>query len=117
MSEHFESTLQEHRLFPPPAEFVAKAHINSKEQYERMYRESLDKPEEFWGKIAQELHWFKKWDRVLEWNAPNAKWFVGGKTNVSYNCLDHQIAQGRGDKTAILWEGEIEAHFVQTTAR
>ncbi len=56
-----------------------------------MYRESIDQPDEFWGKIAGELHWFKKWDQVLEWKLPNAKWFVGGKINVAYNCLDHQI--------------------------
>jgi acetyl-CoA synthetase len=52
------------------------------------------------------LHWFEEWDQVLRWNSPYAVWFVGGKTNVSYNCLDYQIEQGRGDKTAILWEGD-----------
>ncbi len=101
-----ESTQQEDRLFAPPPEFCAKAWIQSREQYDRMYRESIDRPEEFWGKIASELKWFKTWDRVLEWKLPDAKWFVGGKTNISYNCLDAQIDAGRGDKTAILWEGE-----------
>src|SRR5689334_14933018 len=101
-----DSVLQEHRLFPPPAEFAARARIKSKAEYDKMYRQSIDDPETFWGGIAGELHWFKKWDRVLEWNAPYAKWFVGGKTNLSYNCLDRQIEQGRGNKTAILWEGE-----------
>ena len=92
--ENITSTQQENRLFPPPAEFAAKALIKSRAEYDRMYRESIDKPEQFWGKQAEELHWFKKWDKVLEWNAPNAKWFVGGKTNVAYNCLDRQIEPG-----------------------
>jgi acetyl-CoA synthetase len=103
-----ESALQENRLFPPPASFSQKARIKSKEEYQKLYRESIDQPEQFWGRMAEELHWFKKWDKVLEWNCPSAKWFVGGKTNVSYNCLDRQIAQGKGDKIAILWEGEPE---------
>ncbi|HEX3356493.1 MAG TPA: acetate--CoA ligase, partial [Tepidisphaeraceae bacterium] len=101
-----ESSLNETRLFPPPPAFSAKAHIKSRAEYDRMYRESIDNPEKFWGDIANQLHWFKKWDKVLDWNVPNAKWFVGGKTNLSYNCLDRQIDAGRGDKTAILWEGE-----------
>ena len=109
MSEqNISSTMQENRLFPPPPAFAAKAHIKTREEYDRMYRESIDDPESFWGRAAEPLHWFKRWDRVLEWKAPNARWFVGGKTNVAYNCLDRQIELGRGDKTAILWEGEPE---------
>jgi acetyl-CoA synthetase len=103
-----ESTMQENRLFPPPASFSQKARIKSKEEYQKLYRESIDQPEQFWGRMAEELHWFKKWDKVLEWNCPTAKWFVGGRTNVAYNCLDRQIAEGKADKTAILWEGEPE---------
>src|SRR4051812_4849480 len=109
MSENhaaIESTMQENRVFPPPADFAAKALIKSRAEYDRLYRESIDQPETFWAKQAERLHWFKKWDKVLEWNCPDAKWFVGGKTNVAYNCLDHQVAQGRGNKTAILGEGE-----------
>jgi acetyl-CoA synthetase len=101
-----ESTMQETRVFPPPAEFSKNAHIKSMDEYKRIYRESIDNPEKFWGDMAGKLHWFKKWDRVLEWNAPNAKWFVGGKTNVAYNCIDYQIEQGKGDNTAILFEAE-----------
>jgi acetyl-CoA synthetase len=101
-----ESTMQEHRLFPPAAAFSAKARIKSREEYDRLYRQSIDRPEEFWGQQAEQLHWFKKWDKVLDWKVPDAKWFVGGKTNIAYNCLDAQIAKGRGNKTAILWEGE-----------
>jgi acetyl-CoA synthetase len=104
-----ESTMQEKRLFPPPPHFVAEAKINSRQQYEDLYRESIDHPEQFWGRAAEELFWFKRWDKVLEWKAPHAKWFVGGQTNASYNCLDHQIDLGRGDKAAILWEGEPES--------
>src|SRR5438552_5168640 len=100
------STLQEHRVFPPPKSFSERAHIKSMDEYRRMYRESIDNPDQFWGAIASELHWFKKWDRVLEWHSPFARWFVGGRTNLAYNCLDRQIELGRGDKPAILWEGE-----------
>jgi acetyl-CoA synthetase len=106
--QSIESAMQENRIFPPPANVTANAWIKSRQQYDQMYRESIDRPEEFWAKIAAELHWFKKWDRVLEWNLPNAKWFIGGKTNLSYNCLDYQIDKGRGNKTAILWEAEPE---------
>jgi acetyl-CoA synthetase len=98
--------LQENRVFPPPAEFSAKAHIKSLEEYERIYAEAAADPEAFWGKIAQELHWFEPWTKVLEWEAPWAKWFVGGKINISYNCLDRHVASSRHDKIAILWEGE-----------
>ncbi|MGD0541562.1 MAG: AMP-binding protein, partial [Tepidisphaeraceae bacterium] len=105
-NQSIESSMHENRVFAPAADAAAKAWINSRRQYEEMYRESIDRPEEFWGKIAGELHWFKKWDRVLEWKPPFAKWFVGGRANASYNCLDFQIERGRGNKTAILWEGE-----------
>ncbi len=101
-----DSVLQEQRTFPPPPEFSAQAHVKSLEQYERMYKESIEEPEKFWGGVAKDLHWFKPWTKVLEWNAPWAKWFVGGEFNLSYNCLDYQIQKGRGNKTAILWEGE-----------
>ena len=63
-------------------------------------------PAAFWAKQAEELHWFKKWDTVLEWNEPHAKWFEGGKINIAYNCLDRHLDTPRADKTAIIWEGE-----------
>ena len=94
MSDAIESTLQEQRVFPPPPEFAAKARVKLREEYDRLHRESLENPEKFWGGLAEELHWFKKWDKVLDWQPPYAKWFAGGKMNASYNCLDHQIAQG-----------------------
>ena len=72
-----------------------------------LYRKAEQNPEEFWAGIASnEIHWFEKWSKVLEWNPPFAKWFVGAKTNVSYNCLDRHVASHRKNKVAILWEGE-----------
>jgi acetyl-CoA synthetase len=106
---NIQSSMQEHRLFPPPREFSAAAHLKSRAEYDKLYRQSIDHPDEFWGGVARELHWFKPWDKVLNWELPFAKWFVGGKTNLSYNCIDRHIAAGRGNKTAILWEGELEA--------
>src|SRR6185436_2599818 len=85
------STMQEHRLFPPSPEFSKKTWIQSKAQYDQLYRESIDQPDKFWGRIADELHWFKKWDKVLDWQLPYAKWFTGAKTNLSHNCLDAQV--------------------------
>jgi acetyl-CoA synthetase len=91
------------RTYPPPEDFAAQANVNDPSVYERAEQD----PECFWADFARELHWFKEWDRVLdESNAPFYEWFVGGKLNVAYNCLDYQIDQGRGDKTAILWIGD-----------
>ncbi len=106
VSTGISSTMQETRLFPPVPAFSEKAWIKTRAEYDKLYRESIDSPDTFWARIAQELHWFKKWDKVLDWQSPFAKWFVGGKTNLSYNCLDRQIAAGKGDKVAILFEGE-----------
>jgi len=91
------------RTYPPPEDFAAQANVNDPSVYERAEQD----PEGFWADFARELHWFKEWDRVLdESNVPFYEWFVGGKLNVAYNCLDYQIDQGRGDKTAILWIGD-----------
>jgi acetyl-CoA synthetase len=103
---NIDSLLHEDRIFPPPAEFSAKAHIKSLEEYERINAQAAEDPEVFWGKIAGELHWFEPWTKVLEWDAPWAKWFSGGKINLSYNCLDRHAASSRCDKVALLWEGE-----------
>ncbi|MGA9060480.1 MAG: acetate--CoA ligase [Terracidiphilus sp.] len=101
-----DSTLRENRVFPPPPEFSAKAHIRSLAEYESLYKQSIEDPEKFWAGVARDLHWFKPWDKVLEWNLPWAKWFVGGKLNLSYNCLDRHALSERRDKTALIWEGE-----------
>ena len=90
-NQDLESTLRENRVFPPPEEFSKQAHIKSLGEYEAMYKQSIEDPEAFWAGIAKELHWFKPWDKVLEWNLPSAKWFVGGKMNLSYNCLDRHV--------------------------
>src|SRR5579863_9314904 len=105
-NQDIDSTLREHRVFPPPPEFAAKAHIKSLEEYEALYKQSIEDPEKFWAEAAGELHWFKPWDKVLDWNLPNAKWFVGGETNLSYNCVDRHALGLRAQKTAIIWEGE-----------
>ncbi len=100
------SLLKEERLFSPSLEFCASAHIKNREEYDRIYKYSIEHPDEFWAGIAKELHWFKTWDRVLEWNEPFAKWFVGGQLNISYNCLDRHLTNWRKNKAAIIWEGE-----------
>lgn len=82
--------------------------LGREKEYERLYRKSIKKPEIFWGRVAENLHWYKRWNKVLKWKCPDAKWFMGGTTNISYNCLDRQIALGHGSKIAILWEGESE---------
>src|SRR3712207_1210426 len=71
-----------------------------------IYEEAERDFEGFWAEQARELHWFKEWDKILKWDPPEAQWFVGGKLNVSYNCLDYQVGQGRGDKAALIWEGD-----------
>src|SRR5215204_5195715 len=101
-----ESILHESRMFNPPADFAGAAHIKSFEEYERLYAEAAADPEGFWAKQAEDLHWFRKWDTVLEWNEPFAKWFVGGKLNIAYNCLDRHLNTWRKNKAAIIWEGE-----------
>ena len=101
-----ESVLHETRVFPPPAEFSAVAHVASMEAYEALCREAESDPEGFWGRIAEELHWFKRWDKVLEWTPPFAKWFSGGEMNLSYNCLDRHLAGPRRNKAALIWESE-----------
>ncbi|MDG2124177.1 MAG: AMP-binding protein, partial [Verrucomicrobiales bacterium] len=106
MSNNIESHLHENRIFDPPAGFAAKSHVGSLEEYKARYDASIADPEAFWAEMASELSWQKPWENVLEWERPFAKWFVGGKINVSENCLDRHIAAGNGDKTAILWEGE-----------
>lgn len=100
------SLLKEDRVFAPSTEFSAGAHIKSRADYDRIYKESVENPEAFWAGIAGELHWFKKWDKVLEWNEPFAQWFVGGQLNLSYNCLDRHLTTWRKNKAAIIWEGE-----------
>ena len=106
MSEAIESVLQETRKFPPPSDFAAQANISSDEQYQQMWTRAKEDPAGFWGDMAANLDWFKKWDKVLDGAMPNTKWFVGGKLNVSYNCLDRHLLGPNKNKAAIIWEGE-----------
>lgn len=102
-----ESILQEKRSFPPAAEFSANARIKSMAEYQDLYDAAAKDPEGFWADLAEkELHWFEKWEKVLDWQPPVAKWFVGGKTNISYNCLDRHLTTWRKNKAALIWEGE-----------
>ena len=108
MSEStIESILQEKRLFQPPEQFSQVAHIKSIEEYKKLYEKAKNDPEGFWTELAEtELDWFQKWDKVLDWQPPFAKWFINGKINISYNCLDRHLATWRRNKAALIWEGE-----------
>src|SRR5260370_29092690 len=101
-----DSVLQEQRKFECPDHFRQGAHIKSAEEYERIYRESVEQPEKFWGRIAAELHWFKKWDKVLEWSHPWAKWFSGGQIKPFSKLLRTHVLNPRKNKTARLLESQ-----------
>ena len=95
------------KIFSPSAAWTKESHINSLDQYKKVYKESILKPDEFWASIAERVHWYKKWEKVSDVDYKKAKinWFINGKLNVSYNCLDRHVNDGNGDKTAIIWEG------------
>jgi len=103
---NIESHLNEKRVFKPAKAFARNARIGSLEKYRRMYRESIKSPAKFWAREAGELTWQKRWKSVLKWKAPFAQWFVGGKLNLSENCLDRHLNGPTKNKVAILWEGE-----------
>ncbi len=106
MSE-IESVLKETRVFPPPPGFSELARIGSEEEYHDLYRQSIEEPDLFWGRVARELPWIEDFHTVLDWSdKPFARWFLGGKLNASAICLDQHLTNGRADKTAIRWEGE-----------
>lgn len=102
------SMMAEKRVFHPPEELSKKAYIKSLSEYKEIYQRSIDDPEGFWGGIAEQLDWFKKWDKVLVEDFKEAKheWFVGGKLNVSYNCLDRHLKTWGKNKAALIWEGD-----------
>ena len=106
-SPTIESILHETRIFPPSAEFSEQAQLKSLEAYQALYDRAKADPEAFWAELAeQELHWFQPWDKVLDWQPPHAQWFVNGKINISYNCLDRHLTTWRRNKAALIWEGE-----------
>ncbi len=109
MAETIEVLAREERVFPPPEWFSRKAHIGSMEQYETLYRESIEDMEGFWHRMAEEtISWYKKWNRVVEWDfrKPLVRWFIGGKLNACYNCIDRHLDSPRRNKAAIIWEAD-----------
>jgi len=107
-----EALLAEERAFEPTGALREQANINDPSVYERAKKDL----EGFWAEAARSLDWFKPWDKVLEWNPPIAKWFTGGKINVSYNCLDRHVKTWRRNKAALIWEGEPGEERVLTYA-
>src|SRR5258708_1971977 len=106
MHDNIESHLVEKRIFKPPRDFAKNARIKSLAQYRRMYQESIRQPAKFWAREASKLVWRARWKTVLKWKGPFAKWFVGGRINISENCLDRHLTGPRRNKAAIIWEGE-----------
>ncbi len=104
----FVSILGEKKLYEPPDGVKMKAYIKTMEEYKELYQKSIDDPAKFWGELAEQLDWYKKWDKVLEYdfNKPEVKWFKGGKLNASYNCLDRHLNHWRSNKVALIWQGE-----------
>ncbi len=111
MSEKIETLLKESRTYEPSAKTKAAAHIQN---YDAEYKKSIADPEAFWSGVAKELEWFTPWNKVLEWNYPFAKWFVGATCNISYNCLDRHVKNGRTNKVAVIWVGENDTERVFT---
>ena len=102
-----DTVMTEKRLFAPSESFSAKSRIKSVEQYQQLWDEANEDNEAFWDRLAkEELHWFEPFEKVLQWDEPFAKWFVGGKTNAAYNCLDRHLDTTTGNKAALIWEGE-----------
>jgi len=110
------------QIFPPPAQFSARAWIKSLDQYKEMYERSINDPEGFWGEVAEDFHWFRKWDKVRDYNFDrrdgriHIEWFTGAKTNITYNALDRHLAT-RGDQVAIIWEGNEPTETRKITYR
>ena len=106
VTTNIESLQKEDRVFPPPTAFSEKAYLKSMAELESLRAEATADPEAFWARMAEDLHWFKKWDAVLNWQPPHAEWFGGGRINISYNCLDRHLQTWRRNKAALTWEGE-----------
>ena len=103
--------MSKNKVFKPSGDWIKKSHVDSLEKYEKIYHDSVSNPDEFWATIADRLKWYKKWDSVsdVDYKKADIKWFLNGKLNVSYNCLDRHVEEGNGDKTAIIWEGNDPA--------
>jgi acetyl-CoA synthetase len=100
--------MEERKVFEPSDGVKMKAYIKRMEDYRELYQRSLRDPDGFWGELAEHLDWYKKWDKVLEYDfdKPDIKWFIGGKLNASYNCLDRHLNSWRSNKVALIWQGE-----------
>ena len=117
MKKGIEVLSTEKRTFPPSKEFSAKAHIKSMAEYEKLYKKSVEDPDGFWAEMAEKnITWYKKWDKVSDWdfNKPYIKWFVGGKLNACYNCLDRYINTPVRNKAAIIWEADDGSYLTYT---
>jgi acetyl-CoA synthetase len=101
-ADRIDTLLDEQRSFPPPPAFQQQAHVRNDTPYAAARKDR----EAYWAEWAGQLEWIKPWSKVLEWRPPHAQWFIGGKLNVAANCLDRHVAAGRGDRVALLWEGE-----------
>ena len=104
-SEPISALLHERRVFPPRQAVelgFSRWHVGSMDEYRERHARSIREPEAFWGEVARDLKWFQPWSRVLEWNAPDARWFVGARTNMCYNCVDAHVQAGFGEETAIV---------------
>src|SRR3989442_13420760 len=109
MAEKIDTLLKEGRVYQPTAQIKAAAYI---QDYESAYKKSIADPEGFWRDVANELEWFSLWTKVLEWNYPWAKWFVGATCNITHNCLDRHLKTWRKNKVALIWVGEDNAERV-----
>jgi acetyl-CoA synthetase len=100
--------VEDKQVFKPPEGITLRPYIKNLEDYKKLYERSIKDPEGFWGELAEQLDWYKKWDKVLEWdfNKPDIRWFLGGKLNASYNCLDRHLNSWRSNKVALIWQGE-----------
>src|SRR5437868_2815928 len=95
---HIETVLKENRHFPPSKAFTNNAELSNPDAFEQLYQDAKENPVAFWEGAASDVHWFKKWTKVLEWNEPFSKWFVGATTNAAYNCLDRHVESGKKEK-------------------
>ena len=117
-SQEISSMMAENRVFPPSKEFAEKAAVKSMEEYKALYERSIADPEGFWRELSDQLHWFKMWDKFREYNfteKPEVRHFIGGKINVSYNCLDRHLGTAKKNKAAIVWQGEPNDEVVTYT--
>jgi acetyl-CoA synthetase len=102
------STVEDKQVYEPPNGVKLRASIKNMDEYKKLYEKSTNDVDGFWGEMAEQLDWYKKWDKVLEWdfNKPEVQWFLGGKLNASYNCLDRHLNNWRSNKVALIWQGE-----------